>query len=70
MIITMFRSRNLGHEPIYSVLASTENHSITFNDVIQALAREYRKLGRQMPTEFKRADGDKMPHRHPYNGRW
>ncbi|WP_088889361.1 ATP-binding protein [Leptolyngbya ohadii] len=36
-----------------AVLAQSENRSIAFSDVVQGLAGEYRKLGRQSPTELK-----------------
>jgi hypothetical protein len=36
-----------------AVLAKSNNRQILFDDVIIGLGSEYRKLGRQMPSEIK-----------------
>ena len=37
-----------------AVLAKQANEPITMDDIVIALAGEYRKLGKQMPPDFKR----------------
>ncbi len=36
-----------------AVLAQSQNHPITYTDIIQGIATEYRKLGRQIPAALK-----------------
>jgi len=38
-----------------AVLARSEGRKIEFSDILQALADEYRKLSRQVPTELIRS---------------